>query len=96
MKEQYKDTYKLVLDPDHWSAISIAAKTFVAQILVENASERPTADELLEMSFLNLAMHEANAASSLRELQSPKRLSMNGGLQYAGSSPKIVEPVSSS
>ena len=89
---QNKNTYKLVLEREHWSAISIAAKSFVARILVEDATQRPTSEELLEMSFLNMEMHAANNASTQSILKSPKRLSLAGGVQYVGDSPGLASP----
>ena len=89
---QTRNTYTLVLERDHWKAISIAAKSFVAKVLVEDPKQRPTSEELLEMSFLNMEMHAANNASSRPILESPKRLSLNGGVQYVGSSPGVVSP----
>ena len=78
--DQGKYSYHLILEKKYWSSISVAAKTFVSKILTETPSERPTAEELFEMPFLNMGMHEANAASDPR-LQSPQRLSSPGGLR---------------
>ena len=79
--KQGKYSYKLVLEKEYWGKISISAKSFVSKILTENPNERPTAEELLDIPFLNMKMHAANAASDCH-LESPQRLQSPGGPQY--------------
>ena len=65
--------YEVSFKSKHWDKISFAAKTFVARCLSKDPTERPTAAELLEMSFLNLGMHRQRR-ESLLPLGSPTRL----------------------
>lgn len=72
-EEREKHEYQVSFRSKHWDKISFAAKTFVARCLSKDPEDRPTTNELLEMSFLNLKMHRQRRESKL-PLASPTRL----------------------
>ena len=83
--------YEINFKSKHWNKISFAAKTFVHRCLSKDPKERPTAADLLEMSFLNLGMHRQRRESKL-PLGSPTRLKeMVEGVENVESEEEVVK-----
>ena len=62
---------KIYFDQEDWQTISVSAKAFIIACLNRDPADRPTAESLLTMAWLDPATHSAHGS----RLQSPQKMS---------------------